>query len=70
MYQRKLEGCEKALERDHTLTLDTVNNLGNLYAYQVRLMEAKSMYQRALEGKKKALRQDHISTLDIVNKLE
>jgi TPR repeat protein len=32
MYQRALEGYEKALRRDHISTLDTVNNLGNLYA--------------------------------------
>ncbi|KAH8589827.1 hypothetical protein B0O99DRAFT_636302 [Bisporella sp. PMI_857] len=31
MYQRALNGYEKALEPDHILTLRTVNNLGNLY---------------------------------------
>jgi pentatricopeptide repeat protein len=28
MYQRALQGKERALGRDHTSTLDTVNNLG------------------------------------------
>jgi Tfp pilus assembly protein PilF len=31
MYQRALQGREKALGADHTSTLDIVNNLGNLY---------------------------------------
>ena len=32
MYRRALDGYEKALGPDHTSTLDTVNNLGNLYS--------------------------------------
>ncbi|KAK3947857.1 nb-arc and tpr domain protein, partial [Pseudoneurospora amorphoporcata] len=40
MYQRALEGCEKALEPDHTSNLDIVNNLGLLYSDQGRLKEA------------------------------
>jgi tetratricopeptide (TPR) repeat protein len=31
IYQRALTGYEKALGPDHTSTLDTINNLGNLY---------------------------------------
>ena len=50
MYQRAMEGYEKALGRDHTSTLNTVNNLGILYRDQGRLTEAESMYQRALSG--------------------
>jgi hypothetical protein len=30
MYQRALQGYEKALDAEHTSTLNTVNNLGNL----------------------------------------
>jgi len=56
IYQRALEGYEKALRRDHTSTLSTVNNLGLLYADQGKLGEAEKMYQRALEGYEKALR--------------
>jgi Tfp pilus assembly protein PilF len=37
------------------VTLDTVNNLGNLHANQGKLGEAEQMYQRALRGKEKAL---------------
>ncbi|KAK2052402.1 TPR-like protein, partial [Colletotrichum caudatum] len=69
MYQRALEGKEKAWGPDHTSTLDTVNNLGNLYKSQGRLKEAEAMYQRALEGKEKAWGPDHTSTLDTVNNL-
>ncbi|KAK5653385.1 hypothetical protein OQA88_8870 [Cercophora sp. LCS_1] len=69
MYQRALEGFEKALGRDHTSTLDTVNNLGNLYMNQGRLTEAESMYQRALEGFEKALGRDHTSALGTVGNL-
>ncbi|KAK3345661.1 hypothetical protein B0H65DRAFT_509300 [Neurospora tetraspora] len=69
MYQRALEGYEKALGPDHTSTLDTVHGLGNLYTTQGRLKEAEAMYQRALEGYEKALGPDHTSTLGTVNNL-
>src|SRR5204862_526740 len=59
MYQRALEGKEKALGRDHTSTLVTVNNLGLLYADQGRLTEAEPMYQRALSGFQTALGPSH-----------
>ena len=54
MYQRALEGYEKAWGPGHTPTLDTVNNLGILYADQGKMAEAEKMYQRALEGREKA----------------
>ena len=63
MYQRALEGYEKALGPDHTSTLNTINNLGLLYADQGKLDEAEKMYQRALQGYEKALGPDHTSTL-------
>ena len=59
MYQRALEGYEKALGRDHTSTLNTVNNLGVLYKDQGRLTEAESLYQRALSGFQTALGPSH-----------
>ena len=55
MYVRALQGKEKALGLDHTSTLNTVNNLGNLYADQGKLAEAEKMYGRALRGYKEAL---------------
>ena len=44
MYIRALEGKEEALGPDYTSTLDTVNNLGVLYADQGKLAEAEKMY--------------------------
>ena len=69
MYQRALAGYEKAWGPDHTKTLDTVNNLGVLYADLGKLEQAEHMYQRALAGKEKAWGPDHTSTLDTVNNL-
>ncbi|KAF2203800.1 FabD/lysophospholipase-like protein [Delitschia confertaspora ATCC 74209] len=69
MYQRALEGKEKALGRDHISTLNTVNNIGNLYRSQGKLDEAEKIYQRALEGNGKTLGQDHTSTLNTVHNL-
>ncbi|KAG9747968.1 purine and uridine phosphorylase, partial [Aureobasidium melanogenum] len=69
MYERALAGYEKALGSEHTSTLDTVNNLGNLYADQARLKDAEGMYERALAGSEKALGPEHTSTIDTVNNL-
>ncbi len=48
MYQRALQGYEKAWGPEHTSTLDTVNNLGLLYADQGKIDKAEKMYDRAL----------------------
>jgi tetratricopeptide (TPR) repeat protein len=69
MYQRALQGYEKAWGPEHTSTLSTVNNLANLYADQGKLVEAEQMYQRALQGKEKAWGPEHTSTLSTVNNL-
>jgi Tfp pilus assembly protein PilF len=61
MFQRALKGFEKALGPDHTLTLDTVHNLGVLYADQGKLDKAEEMYQRALKGFEKALDPDNMT---------
>jgi tetratricopeptide (TPR) repeat protein len=55
MYIWALWGKEEALRPDHTSTLNTVNNLGLLYADQGKLAEAEKMYIRALWGYKDAL---------------
>jgi tetratricopeptide (TPR) repeat protein len=49
MYQRALQGKEKAWGPEHTSTLDTVNNLGSLYRDQGKLVEAEEMYRLALK---------------------
>jgi len=59
----------KALGPEQTSTLDTVNNLGNLYSGQGRLRDAEMMYNRALAGFEKAWGLEHTSTLNIVNNL-
>jgi tetratricopeptide (TPR) repeat protein len=69
MYQRALQGKEKALSAEHTSTLQTVNNLGILYRDQGKLGEAEKMYQRALQGREKALGAEHTLTLDTVHNL-
>jgi tetratricopeptide (TPR) repeat protein len=55
MYQRVLQGYEKAYGPDHISTLSTVSNLGNLYRSQGKLDEAENMCQRALQGMEKVL---------------
>jgi tetratricopeptide (TPR) repeat protein len=69
MYQRALQGYEKAWGPEHTSTLDTVNNLGLLYDDQGKLDEAEQIYQRALQGYEKAWGLEHTSTLGTVNNL-
>jgi tetratricopeptide (TPR) repeat protein len=69
MYQRALQGYEKAWGPEHTSTLNTVNDLGNLYKALGRLDEAEKMYQRALDGYEKAWGAEHTSTLATVNNL-
>jgi Tfp pilus assembly protein PilF len=51
------------------LTLDTVHNLGMIYADQGKLAKAEKIYIRALQGCEEALGPDHTSTLDTVNNL-
>jgi hypothetical protein len=68
-YQRALMGREETLGPDHTLMLDTVCNLGNLYICQDRLVDAETMYQRALAGYEKALEPNHMLVLYVFNSL-
>ena len=60
MCLRAQQGFEKGLSPDHSSTLNTVNNLGNLYRDQGKLVEAEKMYQRALQGYEKALGPENI----------
>jgi tetratricopeptide (TPR) repeat protein len=62
MYERALQGFEKALGPEHISTLNTVNSLGSLYAYQARLNEAEAMYERAFQGYEKTLGQHEVQT--------
>jgi tetratricopeptide (TPR) repeat protein len=69
MYKQALAGYKKALGPDHVSSLDTVYNLGTLYAHQGRLKEAEEMLQRGLAGYKKALGPDYTSTIRAANNL-
>jgi tetratricopeptide (TPR) repeat protein len=69
LYKRALKGYEKALGPEHTLTLDTVHNLGFLCRKQGKLAEAEALYERALKGREKALGPEHTLTLDTVHYL-
>ena len=51
---RALKGKKKAWGTEHTSTLNTVNNLGNLYKDQGKMAEAEAIYMRALKGYEKA----------------
>jgi hypothetical protein len=44
IYQRALQGTKKARGPEHISTLDTVNNLGNLYRNQDKMDETEKMY--------------------------
>ena len=61
MYQRALQGKEKAQGLDHTSTLDTVSNFAAFYAEQGKLHEAEKMYQRALQGYEKAFGLEYVA---------
>ncbi|KAL4744554.1 hypothetical protein BDW72DRAFT_208926 [Aspergillus terricola var. indicus] len=69
VYQRALAGYQKALGSDHTSTLNTVGNLGNLYKNQGKLEEAEEMYQLALAGYQKVLGPDHLKTRLVASSL-
>jgi hypothetical protein len=47
MYQRALEGKEKALGRDHISTIQTINNLGSLFRRPGRLVCCASVLLHA-----------------------
>jgi tetratricopeptide (TPR) repeat protein len=69
MYLRALRGKEEAWGAKHTSTLETVNNLGNLYWKQGKIKEAEEMYLRALRGFEEAWGAKHTSTSNTVNNL-
>ena len=69
MYQRALDGLEKAYGQEHIYTLNLFNSLGILYHERDELTKAESMYQRALTGKEKVLEKEHTSILNTINNL-
>jgi tetratricopeptide (TPR) repeat protein len=69
LYERALQGGEKAWGEEHASTLNTANNLGLLYADLGLYKEAEKMYKQALKGKEKAWAEEHTLTLNTVNNL-
>jgi tetratricopeptide (TPR) repeat protein len=69
LYVRALKGFEEVRGPNHTSTLDTVNNLANLYYKQGKMKEAEEVHLRALKGKEEVWGPKHTSTLDTVNNL-
>jgi Flp pilus assembly protein TadD len=69
MYQRALQGKEKAWGPEHTSTLDTVNNLGLLYADQGKLADARVMYSKALAGYEKVVGPNHSKSQSVRERL-
>lgn len=65
LYLRALKAKEKAWGPDNITTLDTVNDIGKLYARQGNFLEAEEMYVRALSGFEKALGTNHDRTLKV-----
>ena len=69
IYEQALVGYEMALGPEYTSTLIIINNLGNLYKSQGKLLKAETMCKRAMAGYKKALGPEHTSTLTTINNL-
>jgi tetratricopeptide (TPR) repeat protein len=69
LYLRALRGKKEVPGAEHTSTMNTVDNLGNLYFDQGKIEEAEKMYSRALRGKEEAWGSKHTSTLDTVYNL-
>ena len=67
MYTRALREYE-TWGLEHIMTLNTVNNLGDVYLRQSKLVKAEEMFTRALRGYEK-LGLEHTSTLNTINNL-
>jgi len=68
MNERALQGYEKALGPEHTSTLNTVNNLANLYTRLRRISEAR-MYVRCQGGVKAVLGAKHERNREVTRQL-
>lgn len=70
LYLRALKAKEKAWGPENVTTLDTVHDLGTLYALQENVAEAEKMYVRALAGFEKAFGKNHKRTLEVSVELQ
>jgi tetratricopeptide (TPR) repeat protein len=73
MYQRALEGYEKAIGPSfistYILALNTTFNLGLLYEHQADIATARTMFSRALRGYEQVFGLDHAKSETTRNKL-
>ncbi|KAI5849924.1 hypothetical protein BZA05DRAFT_63506 [Tricharina praecox] len=69
LFQQALDGCEKALGKDHPDTLATVHSIAITYDNQGDYHKALEWFQRALDGREKALGKDHHYTLATVHNM-
>jgi len=69
LFELLFEGQQELLGDDHLDTLDTVNNMANVFESQGEYSKALEWYQKALDGCEKTLGKDHPSTLDTVNNM-
>lgn len=69
LYHRLLASSEKTRGLEDEWTLDTANNLANLYQNQKKFAEAEQMYQRALAGYERVLGPEHVHTLTTMRNL-
>jgi hypothetical protein len=70
LHLRALKAKEISWGIEHITTLDTVNDLGVLYAKQGNLREAEIMYVRALARFHKVLGANHEKTLKVSVELQ
>ena len=69
LFQRALEGHERALGPAHPDTLTSLNNLAFMLQAKGDLAGAEPLFRRALEGRERALGPAHPATLGSINNL-
>ena len=70
VYERCLLGQMKVLEEDHKDTLETLNNLGEVYSEGLKNYEkALEYYERALKGCERVSGKNHPLTITIVSNI-
>ncbi|GMH81017.1 hypothetical protein TrLO_g6160, partial [Triparma laevis f. longispina] len=63
VHERCLAGRMNVLQEDHQNTVESLNNLGSVYAGLKKYEKTLEYYERALNGNEKLLGKNHTSTL-------
>jgi len=69
MYQESLRLRQEALGKEHTATLDCMNNLADIYRFQGKFEQAEQMHRETLRLKRKVAGDEHPTTLACMNNL-